>query len=53
MTTSVGTLAKLSLVFAAVDYIKKKSKNILRKMCCQLGCMDPLLWIALCLSLLA
>lgn len=47
MTTSVGTLAKLSLVFAAVDYIKKKSKNILRKMCCQLGFMDPLLWIAL------
>ena len=44
MTTSVGCLSKLALVFEAVDYIRKKSRINYYSVCC--GFWDPTLWIA-------
>ena len=46
-TTSIGTLSKLSLVFMAVDYIKKKSRITCKRMFCYCAWADPITLIAL------
>lgn len=44
VTTSAGCLAKLALVFQAVDYIRRKSRLTCRQLCC--AWWDPTVWIA-------
>ena len=46
LTTSIGTVALLALVFQVIDYIRRKSRATLKNICCKCGWANPLTWIA-------